>query len=155
MATLHIMIGLPCSGKTTYAKALAEEVGALRFTPDEWHLRLFGDDAREQAHDIRHSAVERIMWDVAADALRLGVNVVLDFGLWAHEERDEFKRRAKALGADYKLYYMDVTREELFRRLHERNANPPEGVFVITDDMMEGYIKIFQPPTADELGENT
>lgn len=151
MPTLHLMIGLPCSGKTTYAKALAERERALRFTPDEWHLRLFGDDAESDAHDRRHTEIERIMWDVASDALRLGVNVVLDFGLWAREERDDFKRRAAELGAECRLHYMDVSRDELFRRLHERNRNPPPGAFVIPNEYMESYIRVFQPPGEDEL----
>ena len=43
-ATLFLMVGLPGSGKTTRAKELERETGAIRFTPDEWHLFLFGDD---------------------------------------------------------------------------------------------------------------
>ena len=42
MAKLILMVGLPFSGKTTRAKALERELGALRLTPDEWHLKLFG-----------------------------------------------------------------------------------------------------------------
>lgn len=41
-ATLFLMVGLPGSGKTTRAKELERETGAIRFTPDEWHLFLFG-----------------------------------------------------------------------------------------------------------------
>ena len=39
-ATLFLMVGLPGSGKTTRAKELERETGAIRFTPDEWHLFL-------------------------------------------------------------------------------------------------------------------
>ena len=38
MATLHLMVGLPCSGKTTLAKQLEQERSALRLTPDEWQI---------------------------------------------------------------------------------------------------------------------
>lgn len=34
-ATLFLMVGLPGSGKTTRAKELERETGAIRFTPDE------------------------------------------------------------------------------------------------------------------------
>jgi predicted kinase len=47
MATLHLMIGLPCSGKKTYARQLAGETNALLLTLDVWHLKLFG-------HDVGH-----------------------------------------------------------------------------------------------------
>jgi predicted kinase len=54
MTTLHLMVGLPGSGKTTLAKKLEGELGALRLTPDEWHRYLFGQDAAHPDHDERH-----------------------------------------------------------------------------------------------------
>ncbi|MBI5961278.1 MAG: AAA family ATPase, partial [Chloroflexi bacterium] len=45
------MVGLPCSGKTTLAQKLEREQSALRLTTDEWHVRLFGQDAEEPEHD--------------------------------------------------------------------------------------------------------
>src|SRR5690242_19062107 len=41
VATLHLIVGLPCSGKTTLARQLERQYSALRLTPDEWHIRLF------------------------------------------------------------------------------------------------------------------
>jgi predicted kinase len=79
MATLHLIVGLPCSGKTTLARQLETGFGALRVTTDEWHIRLFGQDygahmteSEEALHDSRHESVESIMWDVAARVLVLG-----------------------------------------------------------------------------------
>jgi predicted kinase len=97
MATLHLMVGLPCSGKTTYARRLAREVQALLLTTDLWHLTLFGDDVGDDEHDTRHARIEEIMWDVARHVLVLGGDVVLDFGCWARVERDDYRRRAKEL----------------------------------------------------------
>ena len=42
-----------------------------------------------------------------------------------------YRNRAKELGADFKLHYMDVPYSELYRRLEERNRNLPEGAFEI------------------------
>ena len=67
MALLTLMVGLPGSGKTTRAKALAEQTGALRLTPDEWQTRLFADDMHHPDHDVRHSAIEAIMRALGAD----------------------------------------------------------------------------------------
>lgn len=151
MPTLHLMIGLPCSGKTTYAQELAQRTQSLLLTPDCWHLQLFGDDVGNPAHDHRHSTVEKIMWDVAQRVLSLGCNVILDFGCWAKEERDDFRERAHALGAEFQLHYMDVPTEELFRRLDNRNQSQSSTTFVIPKEEMEKYLKVFQPPTPEEL----
>ena len=151
MAVLHVMVGLPCAWKTTEAKRLEKECGALRLTPDEWQIRLFGQDAQDPAHDLRHDTIEKIMWDVAARTLSLGVDVILDFGLWAREEREDFRRRAHALGAGFRMHYMEASEEELLRRLASRNANTPPGSFVIEESEMRKYMEIFQPPKEDEL----
>jgi len=81
----------------------------------------------------------------------MGGDVVLDFGCWARVERDDYRNRAKALGANFTLHYMDVPYAELYRRLAIRNRTPAEGVFVIPKTEMDKYVTIFQPPTADEL----
>ena len=72
MATLHLMVGLPCSGKTALARTLESACSALRLTPDEWQLRLFGQDAEESEHDARHSLIEALLWELASRALVLG-----------------------------------------------------------------------------------
>jgi len=52
------MVGLPCSGKTTLARKLEIERAALRLTPDEWQVALFGQDADDAEHDGRHTQIE-------------------------------------------------------------------------------------------------
>lgn len=148
MATLHLMVGLPGSGKTTRAKALEREVNALRFTPDEWHLALFGDDLTDPRHDARHSQVERLMWDMAQRALHLGVDVILDYGFWAREERDGLRREAERLGAGFQIHYMDVPLEELRRRLEARSLRP--GEFCITREWIDQWARQFELPLEEE-----
>ena len=94
MAVLHLMVGLPCSGKTTYARRLAATANALLLTPDAWYLKLFDNDAGHPDHDRKHSQIEAIMLDVARQALMLGCNVILDFGFWAVQEREALRHMA-------------------------------------------------------------
>ena len=145
------MVGLPFSGKTTLARKLEREFSALRLTTDEWHVRLFGQDAREPEHDARHSLIEAMLWSVASRALELGTNVILDFGFWAREEREDFRLRAKMLGASSEVHFLDVSEEELLRRLEVRNSQPSQEYFYISAEMIKPWIVFFQRPTADEL----
>jgi len=157
MATLHLMVGLPCSGKTTRAKQLEKKYNALLLSPDIWHIKLFGNDMGKAEHEKNHSAVEAIMWDHAARVLRLGVDVILDFGFWGKGERENFRERAKKLGADFKIHYMDVPVNELYKRMEKRNkaalkkGRENNDVFILTKEDMDSYIKLFQPPAPDEL----
>jgi predicted kinase len=152
MATLHLMIGLPGSGKTTRAKELELEKHALRLTPDEWQSALFGNDIDEKSHDTNHTKIEQIMWSVAERLLQLGTDVILDFGCWAQSEREEFRSKAYELGADFKLHFMDVSLEELKKRLTERNKNAgKDSIFYVSEENLKLWTSMFEVPTEEEL----
>lgn len=151
MTTLHLMVGLPCSGKTTLAQKLENELPALRLNLDELHIRLFGQDADEPEHDARHRLIEAILWNIARRALELGMNVILDYGFWAREEREDYRSRAKQLGVSSEVHNLDVTEDELLRRLEERNSRPSQESFIISKEAMKPWIAFFQKPTPDEL----
>ena len=151
MATLHLMCGLPCAGKTTLARRLEQEHSALRLNIDEWHTRLFGQDAEDELHDARHAVIESLLWEIAARALVLGVNVILDFGLWARSEREDYRARAARLGASSELHFLDVPEDVLLRRLATRNAQLQEGAFFIPEAKFKEYLPKFQPPSHEEL----
>jgi predicted kinase len=151
LATLHLMVGLPFSGKTTLAKKLERECSALRLTIDEWHVPLFGQDAEEREHDTRHTLIEAMLWTIASRALELGVNVILDFGFWAREEREEYRSRAKQLGASSEIHFLDVPEDELLRRLEVRNSQPSQETFYISAGMMKPWMEFFQKPAPEEL----
>jgi predicted kinase len=151
VATLHLMVGLPCSGKTMLAKKLEHERSAIRLTPDEWQIGLFGQDAKEPEHDARHSFIEAMLWNIASRALELGTNVILDFGFWAREEREDYRLRAKRFGASSEVHFLDVPEEELLRRLAVRNSQPSPESFHISEESMKSWMAFFQKPTAEEL----
>ena len=154
--TLTLMVGLPGAGKTTRAKELEQATGAVRFTPDEWHLFLFGDDfhdPREHAlHDQRHDRVEELQWRLGKRLLAQGVSVILDFGFWAKEQREEKYREAQALGVEFSLCYVHAPLEELCRRLEARVQAGQKDVFqTITREDMEQWAALFQEPDEEEM----
>jgi predicted kinase len=151
MATLYLMVGLPCSGKTTRAKELENELFALRLTPDEWHVNLFGYDIFDPEHDTRHNLIEDMLWQIAARALSLGTNIILDFGFWAKEEREDFRLRARKIGARSEIVFMDMDEEELIKRVRIRNENLTSTTHYIPEEMMRPWIRSFQKPDINEL----
>src|SRR5262249_15775701 len=81
-ATMLLIVGLPGAGKTTRAKELAAAHRALRLTPDEWMIPLFG----EPMADGKRFVLEGRLITIALQSLRLGTNVVLDYRLWRPHE---------------------------------------------------------------------
>ncbi|RLT38282.1 MAG: hypothetical protein DWI57_12305 [Chloroflexi bacterium] len=149
--TLFLMVGLPGAGKTTLAKKLESERPALRLTPDEWIPVLYGENLSQEKLDNVRAPVETMQWQVAAAALGLGVDVVLDFGFWSRQERDDFRARAKAVGARAVVCFLDVSHAELSAHLSARNASLPPGTFHVSQEELDLWSSWFQPPTADEL----
>ncbi|HQZ98585.1 MAG TPA: AAA family ATPase [Thermoflexales bacterium] len=154
MATLHLMVGLPGAGKTTLAKQLERALPALRLTPDEWQIPLFGQDFLEDeaAHNQRHDLIESLLWNIAARALELGVNVILDYGFWAKVERDDFRARAAKLGAGFQIHFVDVDEAELLARVTRRNAENRADAYAIPAEKIKQWFAFFQRPTPEELG---
>lgn len=140
-----LLCGLPGAGKTTLAARLAGELRAVRLSPDEW-LTGFGFDLFDDAARLR---VERRLWRHALDLAALGVPVLLENGFWTRRERDGLRSRARSLGLEIELRYLDVPLDELHRRLAERNTRP--GAPVIAPELLEEYARLFEPPGADEL----
>ena len=140
MPTLFLMVGLPGAGKTTLAKQIEEERGALRLTPDEW-MQALGIDP---FHEEMRARVEALQWELAARALKLGIDAILDFGFWSHREREDFISRAEKLGAKAKICYLNVPVEELKRRVQSRSKT---GGVSIKMEQLDSYIALFEPPS--------
>jgi predicted kinase len=146
-ARLILTCGLPGAGKTTLAEQLAAQRHAVRLTKDEWLWALGATPWDEPTRE----RVEQQLWRLAQEILRLGLSVVLDFGLWARVERDEMRNAARALRVNIELHYLDVATEELWGRIEARNLEPPWDSHPIRRADLDRWVRLFQAPDAAEL----
>ena len=116
MAKVFLIIGLPGSGKTTYASRLAVKHHALRLTPDDWMIPLFDEPAGEGKRDV----LEGRLISLAVQLVRLGTNVVLDFGCWSKDERSSLRWLFEREGAEIELVYLAVDRATQLARIGSR-----------------------------------
>jgi predicted kinase len=147
VATLILMVGLPGAGKTTRAKELATAHHALRLTPDHWMIPLYGDN---MANGKRFVLEGRLI-SVALQALRLGTSVVLDYGLWARDERSALRWLARATEAACQVVYLPVEKDVQLARIAERQETAPHQTFPMTEADVDQWRKQFQVPDASEL----
>jgi predicted kinase len=144
---MFVMVGLPCAGKTTRARQLEATWNALRLTPDEWMIPLFGQEQPEGTRDVLEG---RLIW-LALSALRIGVNVVLDFGVWTKDERSALRALAASVGATSELVYLHVDEAEQMHRLQARSLTDAATTFEMTEADLKGWRRIFQSPDPMEL----
>jgi predicted kinase len=150
--TLFLMVGLPASGKTTRARELATESGALLLTPDAWALALFGQDERHQQRpNGKRWLLEGLLVNLAVDALRLGLSVILDFGLWSRDERSALRWLAGSAGAESEIVYLPVDRDVQWRRIQDRWAVTPEQTFPMQESELGPWRDVFEIPDDEEL----
>jgi predicted kinase len=145
--TLFLTVGLPGSGKTTWARAVAESQGILRLTPDEWMAPLFDDSDADGRRDILEG---RMIW-VAHEVLRSGASVILDFGCWSAEERYAIRAIAESTGARFTLQYLSIDDDERRARATLRWETAPETTFPMSDDDHDRFLALCVPPSPEEL----
>jgi hypothetical protein len=147
---VYVLCGFIGAGKTTFARKLEADTGAVRITKDEWLIRLFGNDPTFDGFATYDARICELSRDFAFHLAGKGVDVILDEGFWAREERMDIRRRIDAIGAEAVLYYLHTPIETIRERVAARNLDPTPDSFMITSDMLERYLPHWEPPREDE-----
>ena len=150
IATAHLLYGSIGAGKTTYAARLAADHNAIRFTVDEWVAGLYGrDGAGIPDFDLQSERIRDVMEPIWSRCLVLGVDVVLDIGIWRRVDRDRTRAIVERHGAETRLYWLDCSEQEARRRTERRNADP-RGSVVLARNTFDVLRSRIEPLDADE-----
>lgn len=127
MAQAHLVVGPVGSGKSTFAKKLCRDLGAIHFDLDEWMTELFRPDRPQQG--LVDWYVERSgrclgqIWRLAEQALHVDTHVVLEVGLIRRGDRAAFFGRVDASGHPFIIHVVDAPREVRRARVLQRNVD--------------------------------
>jgi predicted kinase len=149
MATAHLIHGFLGAGKTTLAKRLETELGAVRFSHDEWMARLYGEDPPAELFATHYPDVWDVMQGTWTRCLTLGLDVVMDLAYWTRAERESVRTLVAAAGAGHRLYELTCSEADAWKRIKARN-NSLQGSLLITRNTFEVLKTRFESLDDDE-----
>lgn len=147
--TVYLLCGLPASGKTTLAKQLEEKHGVIRFTLDEWMIRLYDYTIFDREYGEYGRRCRELIWQTAVNILQQGVDVVLDWNQWSIKRRQAMLQRIESIDANHQLFYLNipptVARERLQTKPTVRNQR-----HIISVAEFDRFWPFFEPPVPGE-----
>jgi predicted kinase len=155
---IHLLCGSTGAGKTTYARELSQQIGAVRFSIDDWMATLFWMDSPQPLKPAwSMERVERCLsqiWATASQVAARGTPCVLDIGFAQAQSRARFVGLARQARLSVQLHFIDVPASERWRRVEERNAERGETYnlpFDVTREMFDFVETLWEPPTDEEM----
>ncbi|MEU1290255.1 ATP-binding protein [Kitasatospora sp. NPDC005856] len=149
---VFLLVGLTGSGKTTYAQRKLEPQGAVRLSVDEVvHERhgRYGVDYPENTYFEKEAPVVAELHSRLVELVSEGRDVVWDHGLWLRKDRDEMKELVESAGGRWRLLYFPVDRDELLRRLAERNRRGDANALIVTPEALDDFFARFEAPQGE------
>ena len=119
---------------------------------DEWYLRLYTDGT--PTPHVDYELLRRLtlaLEDQAAQIVRAGVDVVLDFGFWTRAGRDRARAMAAGAAAGHRLHWVRTDDATALSRCLNRNGQ--RGAFLIDEAAYRDLKARFEAPAADEEAE--
>lgn len=140
---LILVCGLPGTGKTTRARQLEIELGAVRLSADDWmealSINLYEEEMRGR--------IEALQWKLGKQLLAAGLTVIIEWGTWGRAERDQLRAEARRIGASVDLHYLSAPADIVFERIQRRGREEPP----IERSAVVRWFEAFEAPTAEEM----
>lgn len=141
MGTVHMFVGIPGSGKTTYGRMLVEKYG---------YVMISSDKVRDDNPTMEEKYVFPEVYRLCAEALKNGKDVVFDATNITPKVRTRFFDGMKEynISFDTIAYYFPADPKVCIERVKIRNKDPHERFLPL--EVPENYSKEIIPPTLEE-----
>jgi predicted kinase len=144
---LYLFVGYPGAGKTSVARIIHEETGAVHLWADQERLKTFGQpthspDESLQLYEHLNELTDRLLGE--------GQSVVFDTNFNFRKDRDHLRQIADKNDAETMIVWM-VTPKQLAKQRSVHDQNLRNGYeFLMTEDDFERIASHLEPPSKDE-----
>ena len=110
-------------------------------------LKLFGEIEEREVFNQKLNAVKNLIYEIC-DKLLDNNNVVLDFGFWTKQERNELKQRFSKYNVT--LIYNKIDDKIILDRINKRNSNLKENEYFMDEATFKFLSSLFEEPDETE-----
>ena len=154
MGKVILICGKICSGKTYYAQKLKKENKAVILSTDEVTYDLTNNEQGE-FYNVFAERVNRYLKKKTVEIVNAGANVILDWGFWTKNERDNISEYFKTNGIQYEWHYIDIDDKIWNQNIKERNRKIEEGNggsnFYVDEGLMKKLLSKFEVPKKEDI----
>lgn len=145
---LYLFVGYPGAGKTTVAKVIHEETGAVHLWADKIRRERFDRPAYSHAENLQLYAH---LNELTGELLEAGNSVLFDTNFNFYKDRDHLRHIAVQHGAEVVLVWLTTPRELARHRATEPHHQDHHRVLgTMSPEEFDRMAANLQPPTPDE-----
>ena len=121
---------------------------------DELTKALFDNDLREN-HDEMTGKIRAYFQNKAAELVKIGCSVILDWGFWSRGDRERLTAFYAGRNIPLEWHYIDVDDRTWQKNIEERNRRILAGEggsdYFLDEGLMKKLLSRWEPPSREEI----
>lgn len=154
MAKVILICGKIASGKSYYANHLKNKSKAVILNTDELTYALFDNEQGDKYNELANRANQYLM-KKAVELASIDCNVILDWGFWTKDIRDNTTKYFKENNIKIEWHYIDIDDISWNKNIEKRNQKVEEGNgghdFYVTEGLKSKVLTMFEIPAKEEI----
>lgn len=154
MAKIIAICGKICSGKSYYASKIKDKENAVILSTDEVTFDLF-DNQQGENYDQLASRVNSYLMKKSVELVKVGCNIILDWGFWTSKIREEVSNYYKFHDIQCEWHYIDIDDTTWHKNIDERNKKVLLGEggsnFYVDDGLLKKVLSQFEVPSKNQI----
>lgn len=129
-------------------------MNAVILSTDEATFDLI-DNEQGEFYDNFAARVNKYLMKKAVEIVKVGCNVILDWGFWSREERKMTAEYFGQADVEVEWHYIDIEQSRWKQLIEERNAKVGNGnsgsAFYVDEGLLNKLLSKFEKPSKDEV----